>query len=350
MNLVSNAIKYKDEQKGDAAAVLVGAIAFPNRVRIDVVDNGVGIPCTQWGNIFKPFTQLNNPERDQKKASGWGCRSSARSWPFLAGHRLDMNSAEGKGTRFSVEVPRLDDPAAAVQAASTNPSSASLDLAGLYVLYVGLALLVRKSTALLFDYHGVLHEDVASVSELEERLPTLERMPDLIVTSYRLPDGRTAEEVLKAVWKEYETALPTIVLTGEALDLKPGTWISPEALGAAASARCLGPLLVKALAIASQSRLRSCLRKSATLSRSEGRSLGFRNPDPSAGNFDQQLGPPGDLKNPEELGDVVLADRAFLKAHFAGDGLIGQGLAQVVQRLERSPVHAECLRRHTAYR
>jgi signal transduction histidine kinase len=245
MNLVSNAIKYKDEQKGDAAAVLVGAIAFPNRVRIEVVDNGVGIPRAQWGNIFKPFTQLNNPERDREKGIGLGLSIVSQILALLAGHRLDMNSVEGKGTRFSVEVPRLDDPAAAVQAASTNPSSASLNLAGLYVLYVEDDALVRKSTALLFDNHGVLHEDVASVSELEERLPTLERMPDLIVTDYRLPDGRTAEEVLKAVWKEYETALPAIVLTGEALDLKPGTWIYPEALGAAAPARGLGPLLVK---------------------------------------------------------------------------------------------------------
>ncbi len=72
MNFVSNAIKYKDEQKGDAAAVLVGAIAFPSRVRIDVVDNGVGIPRAQWGNIFKPFTQLNNPERDREKGIGLG--------------------------------------------------------------------------------------------------------------------------------------------------------------------------------------------------------------------------------------------------------------------------------------
>ena len=237
MNLVSNAIKYRDERKGDAAAVLVGAVGFANRVRVDVLDNGVGIPREQWANIFKPFTQVNNPERDREKGVGLGLSIVNAILPLLDGHRLDMSSAEGRGTRFSLEVPRTDGPAAAAQAAEAGRSAASLDVAGLYVLYVEDDSLVRNSTASLLEAHGVLHEDVASVRELEERLPTLERMPDLIVTDYRLPDGRTAEDVLRTVWREYETALPTIVLTGEVSSLRPETWAPPGDPGGAAPHR-----------------------------------------------------------------------------------------------------------------
>ena len=188
MNLVSNAIKYKDEGKGDAAAVLIGAVGFPNRVRLDVFDNGPGIPREQWGNIFKPFTQVNNPERDREKGVGLGLSIVNAILPLLDAHRLDMNSVEGKGTRFSLEVPRTSDPPAWT-AEATGRSAASLQLAGLYVLYVEDDALVRNSTTSLFEAHGVLYEDVASVRKLEERLPTLERMPDVIVTDYRLPDG-----------------------------------------------------------------------------------------------------------------------------------------------------------------
>ena len=225
MNLVSNAIKYKDERKGDAATVLVGAVAFPNRVRIDILDNGVGIPQDQWGNIFKPFTQINNPERDREKGVGLGLSIVNAVLPLLDGHRLDMSSAEGRGTRFSLEVPRTDDPATADRAAEAGCSSASLDLAGLYVLYVEDDTLVRNSTTSLFEAHGVLYEDVASVRELEDCLPTLERMPDIVVTDYRLPDEHTAEDVLRAIWREYEVALPAIVLTGEVVSFEPDAWL-----------------------------------------------------------------------------------------------------------------------------
>jgi len=72
VNLASNAVKYGDVRRGDAAAVLVGAVGLASRVRVDVVDNGVGIPRDQWDNIFRPFTQLDNPERDREKGVGLG--------------------------------------------------------------------------------------------------------------------------------------------------------------------------------------------------------------------------------------------------------------------------------------
>lgn len=236
MNLVSNAIKYQDERKGDAAAVLIGAIGFASRVRVDVVDNGVGIPRDQWDNIFKPFTQINNLGRDHEKGVGLGLSIVNAILPLLDGHRLDMNSAEGRGTRFSLEMPRTETTAQAVAEVGRSLAT-SLDLAGLYVLCVEDDALVRDSNASLFDAYGVLHEDVASVSELQERLPTLERMPDLIMTDYRLPDGCTAEDVLKAVWREYERLLPTIVLTGEVGILEPDTWSGSEVSSSAAPCR-----------------------------------------------------------------------------------------------------------------
>jgi signal transduction histidine kinase len=228
MNLVSNAIKYKDDRKGDTAAVLIGAVGFANRVRIDVVDNGIGIPRNRWDHIFRPFTQINNPERDREKGVGLGLSIVNAILPLLDQHRLDMNSVEGRGTRFSLEVPRRSDAVAVSLTAEVGHSSSSLALAGLYVLYVEDDTLVRNSTISLFEAHGILCEDVASVRELEERLPTLERVPDLIVTDYRLPDECTAEDVLKSVWKEYGAALPTIVLTGEVSSFEGNTWTPPQ--------------------------------------------------------------------------------------------------------------------------
>ena len=58
-NLLSNAIKYADPTKADRQAVLVGAVSLTGRVRVDVVDNGIGIPESQREHIFRPFIQLD---------------------------------------------------------------------------------------------------------------------------------------------------------------------------------------------------------------------------------------------------------------------------------------------------
>jgi signal transduction histidine kinase len=60
-NLIGNAIKYSDPSKPNQA-VLIGIVGLPNRARIDIVDNGIGIPNQHWDDVFRPFFQLGNPE------------------------------------------------------------------------------------------------------------------------------------------------------------------------------------------------------------------------------------------------------------------------------------------------
>lgn len=226
MNLASNAVKYSDRQKAGAAAVLIGAVAFANRVRIDILDNGVGIPRDRWEEVFKPFTQLSNPEHDRDKGVGLGLSIVRAIVPLLSEHRLDMNSVEGRGTRFSLELPRADDIIVPAQLAELCTDYIDTGkLAGVYVLYVEDDTLVRNSTVSLFDNYGILCEAVASIVQLEEALSTLERIPDIIITDYRLPEGKTARDVLSAVWRECEVRIPTIVLTGEPFTFDQDAWL-----------------------------------------------------------------------------------------------------------------------------
>src|SRR5436305_1199141 len=73
-NLLANAVKYSDPGKAKAgrAAVVVGIVCLPSRVRIDIVDNGVGIAEGDWARVFRPFVQLGNDERDREKGVGLG--------------------------------------------------------------------------------------------------------------------------------------------------------------------------------------------------------------------------------------------------------------------------------------
>ncbi len=222
-NLLTNAIKYCDPAK-PGRAVLVGVVCLPNRVRIDIVDNGVGIAEADWARVFSPFVQLNNDERDREKGVGLGLSIVNAIIPLLGEHRLDMRSTAGRGTRFSLELPYAAVyPLETAAAEKTRPPGA-IDLSGLYLLYVEDDPLVRRSAAALFDTLGLLHEAFGSVAEVAAKLPGLERVPDILITDFRLPDG-TAADIARMTTAAFETALPLIVVTGEMQPLGEAPWL-----------------------------------------------------------------------------------------------------------------------------
>jgi signal transduction histidine kinase/CheY-like chemotaxis protein len=216
VNLLSNAIKYSDPARGERAAVLVGIVVLPNRVRLDIVDNGIGIARSDWQRVFQPFVQLGNAERDREKGVGLGLSIVNAIASLLVEHRIDMRSARGKGTRISVELPLADAPLEALTF-TAGQRVAIDDLAGLFVLYVEDDQLVRNATMALFEGVGLVCESYASFAALEKGLPTVERPPDLILSDYRLPEGRTGAEVIRAVRAQFEEEVPALLLTGDVM-------------------------------------------------------------------------------------------------------------------------------------
>ena len=248
-NLLSNAIKYRDPEKAGRCGVLLGIVCLPNRLRIDVVDNGVGIAESDWAKVFSPFVQLRNEERDRDKGVGLGLSIVAAIVNLLAEHRLDMRSREGRGTRFSLELPHGDRASAQPWRVDVTRPPGPVDLSGLYALYIEDDSLVRASTAALLDALGMRYEAFGSLAALEAALPDIEREPDLLISDYRLPDGRTAEHVARLAGEAFDPLPPLLVLTGEMLPFDEGPWlgsgrilrkpVSPEALVAAISDLCV---------------------------------------------------------------------------------------------------------------
>ena len=249
-NLLSNAIKYGDPAK-PRAAIIIGVVSLPNRVRLDVVDNGLGIAEANWQRVFDPFIQLHNAERDREKGVGLGLSIVNAIVALLKEHRLDMRSREGEGTRFSLELPLGDGTRDTRLIAETTRPPGPVDLSGLYAFYVEDDALVRASTLALFDALGLRYEAFASLAELEAALDDIEREPDLLVTDYRLPDGHSAEDVVRTVGAVFDAPPRLIVLTGEMQNLVQGAWlgkgkvlrkpVSPETLVKTISALCLEP-------------------------------------------------------------------------------------------------------------
>ncbi|HSU67014.1 MAG TPA: ATP-binding protein [Tepidisphaeraceae bacterium] len=99
-NLVGNAIKFTE-----SGGVKVDAHRNGNNtIMVTVADTGVGIAGEAIPYIFDEFFQLRNPERDRAKGSGLGLAICKRLVDAMGG-QIDVASAPGQGSTFSVTLP-----------------------------------------------------------------------------------------------------------------------------------------------------------------------------------------------------------------------------------------------------
>ena len=100
-NLVSNALKFTEN-----GSVTVYAGQQDGELVLRVIDTGIGIPSDQFEHIFEEFGQVENPLQARVKGTGLGLAISRRLAEILGG-TLDVTSAMGSGSTFSLRVPRI---------------------------------------------------------------------------------------------------------------------------------------------------------------------------------------------------------------------------------------------------
>jgi len=106
LNLLDNAIKYT--QHGSVTFRIAESIASPpaNRTMIfEIEDTGAGIPQTQLGDIFEPFTQVGE-HASTTEGTGLGLAITRKLVELMQG-RLSVKSEVGTGSTFTVELPLL---------------------------------------------------------------------------------------------------------------------------------------------------------------------------------------------------------------------------------------------------
>jgi PAS domain S-box-containing protein len=98
-NLISNAVKFADRQ---APAVRVQAVLIDHRVRVDVVDNGIGIDPADRPRLFQPFQRLASGEG--RPGTGLGLAIAQRVVERNGG-AIGVESVVGEGSRFWFTLP-----------------------------------------------------------------------------------------------------------------------------------------------------------------------------------------------------------------------------------------------------
>jgi len=100
MNLVDNAIKFSCP----GGRVTVRAVSGENHVRIDVMDNGPGIPKESLSRIFERFYRVDKSRSRELGGMGLGL-AIVKHLVRVLGGRIEVKSEEGKGSVFSVYLP-----------------------------------------------------------------------------------------------------------------------------------------------------------------------------------------------------------------------------------------------------
>ena len=99
VNLLSNAIKYNHE--GGTVTVKVEELEG-GRLRISVIDSGVGIPLGKRDELFRPFSRLGY-ENSGVQGTGIGLSYSKRLIELMGGS-IGFESTHDKGSEFWLEV------------------------------------------------------------------------------------------------------------------------------------------------------------------------------------------------------------------------------------------------------
>jgi len=111
VNLVENAIKYSP----NGGRIQVRIADAPDRVRIEVSDEGLGIPPSEQSRIFEKFYRLDAEMTRGVGGSGLGLYISREIVEQMGGV-LSVKSRRGSGSTFTVMLPRARTPASLAHA------------------------------------------------------------------------------------------------------------------------------------------------------------------------------------------------------------------------------------------
>lgn len=205
-NLVSNAIKYTPNGK-----VLVGCRRRGAQVAVEVLDTGLGIPQSKQKTVFREFQRLDQGAR-VARGLGLGLSIVQRIARALD-HGLTLDSAPGRGTRFSVLVPRAAPLPAMTTGAAPRHAPAG-QLAGLKLLVIDNEPAILDGMKRLLEGWGCRVATAAGLDEAQALLGGKDE-PDVVIADYHLDHGNglTAISTLRA--RAGRARLPAILLTAD---------------------------------------------------------------------------------------------------------------------------------------
>jgi CheY-like chemotaxis protein len=205
-NFVSNAIKYTRP----GGRVLVGCRRRGARLRLDVIDTGIGINRDQHALIFTEFSRL---EPGARMAHGLGLGLSiVRRLVTVLGLSLELDSIEGRGSRFSLMLPLAREPAPL--ATEQEPRDSSANLTGLRVLCVDNERAALAALEGLLEHWGCEVRSARSLREIGRDRLLEGWLPDVALIDYHL-DQTSGLDAIEWLRHNVGGHLPAALVTAD---------------------------------------------------------------------------------------------------------------------------------------
>ena len=211
INLLGNAVKFTKEGQ----VCLKASVGVDGAYRFEVADTGPGIDPERQAAIFDPFQQ--DTEGIDQGGTGLGLAIAQRHIDLMQG-RLELESAPGRGARFSVEVQLQPAQRDEEQAAAQNWQWVRRLAPGCEVraLVVDDVDTNRDILAKLLGHIGVQVQQAASGQQALDLVAA--QMPDIVFLDIHMP-GMDGSEVLQHLQRQYAEALCKVVaVTASVLD------------------------------------------------------------------------------------------------------------------------------------
>jgi Na+/proline symporter/signal transduction histidine kinase/CheY-like chemotaxis protein len=205
-NLVSNAIKYTP-----AGGVLIGCRRRRTQLRIDVYDTGIGIPQSKRRAVFKEFHRLDQGAR-VARGVGLGL-SIVERIARVIDCEVALKSNVGRGSRFSVEVPR-GSAIAAQRSAQPLPKRVAGQLAGTVALCIDNDRSILDGMQTLLGGWGCRVLKAAGLADALAAIEGSGTNPDGLLVDYHL-DGGNGIAAIAELRRRHGRDLPAILVTAD---------------------------------------------------------------------------------------------------------------------------------------
>jgi signal transduction histidine kinase len=234
-NLVSNAIKYTRP----GGRVLVGGRRRGKRLRLDVIDTGIGFNRDQHALIFAEFSRL---EHGARMAQGLGLGLSiVKRLVAALGVTMEIDSVEGKGSRFSLYLPLARSQRKVKETVPARPEG-NADLAGLKILCVDNEQPILEAMRSLLDGWGCDVRLARSLRQIDREAILSGWWPDLVLMDYHLDQTSGLDAI---AWLRHTVGghLPAALVTA---DRSPQIRALAEERGIAVITKPVKPAVLRA--------------------------------------------------------------------------------------------------------
>ncbi|MGL6487436.1 hybrid sensor histidine kinase/response regulator [Aeromonas hydrophila] len=205
-NFLTNAFRYNP-----GGRVLLGCRRLGDKVRIEVWDNGPGIPADKQEAIFDEFSRLDHSRTAREQGLGLGL-AIARGIALVLGHNLTLRSWPGSGSVFAITLNLATRPVATTQVAA--PTQRDSQLEGIRVLCID------NESDILIAMHSLLGRwgcEVVCAQSLAQAEDLIAGgfLPQLVLSDYHLDDGKTGLQALHMLRLAHGNDIGGIIISAD---------------------------------------------------------------------------------------------------------------------------------------